>query len=201
MPARTMAKTITVHFDYGSPFAYFASRLLPDVATRHDATLDWRPIDLQGLSSFANGMPYSERKRAYVFVDATRAAEYHRIPIQMPKPFPVESTMALRLALVAAAHGHFPAVHERLFDAAWRDQQDVASDDVLARCVPSGAGDPAAWLGEARSAAIGDALARSTREAEEAGVFGVPTMVVDGELFWGIDSIPVLEWRLGGGGA
>jgi 2-hydroxychromene-2-carboxylate isomerase len=201
MPAGTMARTITVYFDYRSPFAYFASRLLPDVATRHDAMLDWRPIDLQGLSSFANGMPYSERKRAYVFVDATRAAEYHRIPIQMPKPFPVESAMALRLAVVAAGRGRFPEVHARLFEAAWREQQDVSSDEVLARCVSSGAGDPAAWLAEARSDATGEALARSTREAEEAGVFGVPTMVVDGELFWGIDSIPVLEWRLGGGGA
>lgn len=194
-----MTRSITVHFDYASPFAYFAARLLPAVAARHDADLVWRPIDLHGLSNFANGMPYSPSKRAYVFVDATRAAEFHGIPIQMPKPFPVESGMALRLALVAARRGRFAEVHDALFDAAWRDQQDVSSDEVLARCVPADGGDPASWITEAHSDAIGDALARSTHEAEEAGVFGVPTMVVDGELFWGIDAIPVLEWRLCGG--
>jgi len=194
-----MAASITVHFDYRSPFAYFASRLLPAVAERHEADLVWKPIDLQGLSNFANGMPYSPAKRAYVFVDATRAAELHGIPIQMPKPFPVESSMALRLALVAERRGRFDEVHEALFDAAWRRQQDVSSDDVLARCVPAQAGDPAEWLRDARSDAIGDALARSTQEAESAGVFGVPTMVLGEELFWGIDAIPALEWRLRGG--
>ena len=194
-----MATSITVHFDYRSPFAYFAARLLPAVAARHAADLVWKPIDLQGLSNFANGMPYSPSKRAYVFVDATRAAEFHGIPIQMPTPFPVESGMALRLAVVAAQRGRFAEVHEALFDAAWRDQQDLSSDDVLARCVPADAGDPSDWLRDARSDATGNALARSTQEAEDAGVFGVPTMIVGGEPFWGIDTIPVLEWRLRGG--
>jgi len=196
-----MATSITVYFDYGSPFAYYSSRLLPEVAARHDGELRWRPIDLHGLSNFASGMPYSPSKRAYVFVDAMRAAELHGIPVQMPKPFPVESGKALRLALVAAERGRFAHVHEALFAAAWRDQQDVSSDDVLARCVPEDAGDPAEWLRDTRSGAIGDALAQSTREAEDAGVFGVPTMVVGTELFWGIDAIPALEWRLRGGGS
>lgn len=196
---RAMAPSVTVFFDYGSPFAYFASRLLPAVAARHGAALDWKPIHLQSLSSFANGMPYSPAKRAYVFVDAMRAAEYHRIPIQTPRPFPVESRPALRLALVAERRGRFAEVHDALFDAAWQNQQDVSSDEVLARCVPPRAGAPADWLDEARSDAVDEALARATRAADDAGVFGVPTMVLGDEPFWGIDAIPVLEWRLAGG--
>jgi 2-hydroxychromene-2-carboxylate isomerase len=57
-------------------------------------------------------------------------------------------------------------------------------------------GDPGDWLGQARQPEALRAIEAATDEAEAAGVFGVPSMVIRGELFWGLDSLPVLEWRL-----
>ena len=204
-PARSVAMpskpTIIVYYDYVSPFAYIASEILPAIAERAGAELDWRPIDMLELSSFAGGLPYSPAKRSYVAVDALRTAEFHGVAIDLPKPFPVQSRLAVRLALVAQRRGGFEAVHRALFRAAWRDRQDLASEQVLAECVAAADGDTPAWLEEIGSPAIEQRVGELTAEAEAAGVFGVPTMVLDGELFWGVHSIEFLRWRLGGGDA
>jgi 2-hydroxychromene-2-carboxylate isomerase len=188
---------IEVYFDYISPFAYLASELLDRVAERCDASLRWKPIELLALSNFATGLPYTEAKRAYVGVDVLRTASYHEVPIKMPDPFPVRSRLALCAALVALDAGRFEKFHRTVFRAAWREQQDIGSEVVLAELIAGiGIERPDEWLARAQSAEIGERLASFTAEAESRGVFGVPTAVVEGELFWGVDSFPVLEWRL-----
>jgi 2-hydroxychromene-2-carboxylate isomerase len=188
---------LSVYFDYISPFAYLAAELLPDLAARHDAVLDWKPIEMLSLSAFGKGLPYSPAKRAYVAVDAMRSAGFHGVPIQAPKPFPVQSEAALHLALVAQAHDLFAPLHRALFHAAWRYQRDLADERVLAACVDEVGGAAADWLQEARQPETRERLQALTAEAEDAGVFGVPSVILDGEIFWGLDSLPVLEWRLG----
>ena len=94
-------RLVHVYFDYRSPFAHMASEVLPSFAERNGLTLRWMPIHLQRLSNFAEGLPYSPKKRAYVFVDAQRQAEYHGVKIRIPKPFPVEADLALRVSLLA----------------------------------------------------------------------------------------------------
>jgi len=192
--------TLDVYFDYRSPFAFMLSELLPPLADRHGATLAWKPIDLLQLPSFAGGMPYSEKKRAYVFVDVVRQAEFHAIEIQTPEPFPVESELALRVALAARERPGFDTVHHALFHAAWRERRDLSSRAVLMDCLRAGGVDPEPCLDQARSDASAELLTQRTREADDAGVFGVPTVSLDGELFWGLDSLPVLDWRLRGRG-
>jgi 2-hydroxychromene-2-carboxylate isomerase len=90
--------TVTVYFDYMSPFAYMAAEVLPGFADRNGVTLAWQPIDLLEPSNYANGLPYSEVKRRYTAIDAARSAEYHGVTIRVPKPHPVRSARAERLA-------------------------------------------------------------------------------------------------------
>ena len=189
-------KTLEVHFDYASPFAYVASEVLPGFAERAGVSLVWKPIDLLQLSNYANGLPYSPVKMRYVVLDAARAAEYHRVPIRVPKPHPVESRAALRLAVAALSSSGFPALHRALFRAAWREQRDVSARDVLSDCIARAEGPVEEWLARAALPETAESLDERTSSAESAGVFGVPSMVLDGELFWGLDSLPVLEWRL-----
>lgn len=198
-----MATRLEVFFDYRSPFAYLLWEILPAVAERHAAEVAWRPIDLLGLSNFAGGLPYTEKKRAYVFVDVVRQAAYHDVPIQPPDPFPVDSNLALRAAGVAADAADAPdvaEVHRAFFHAAWRDRRDLGSEQVVAKCLARAGVDPTACLAEAKGEAAAAQLCARTRAADDAGVFGVPTLVHEGELFWGLDALPVLEWRLRGGG-
>ena len=189
------SKRLDVFFDYGSPFAYMLWKLLPAVANRAGLAPVWRPIDLLGLESFKGGLPYSIKKRQYVFVDVVRAAEYHGIEIQIPKPFPVESARANRLACTFAGEAHRDALHAAILDAAWAGSRDISDAAVLGSCLEAAGAAPEVWLDAASSADADLALAGNLAAAEAAGVFGVPTMRLGDELFWGIDSLPVLEWR------
>jgi 2-hydroxychromene-2-carboxylate isomerase len=189
---------VEIFFDYRSPFAYLLHEVLPGADLPEGTSFEWRPIDLLQLESFSGGLPYTDKKRAYVFVDVTRQAAFHGIETRMPQPFPVESELALRVALVAGAEPGFPAVHGALFRAAWREQRDLASEEVLGACLREGGLDPEPWLARARSEESRSLLARCCAEADAAGVFGVPTLRTGDELFWGLDSLPVLAWRLRG---
>ena len=188
--------SLTVYFDYMSPFAYFAAEVLPAFCDRLGLSLQWRPIALQGLSNYAGGLPYSEVKSRYVAVDAVRLSEYLRVPIAMPKPHPVLSERAQRLAAAVLDEPGFAQLHRALFRAAWRDQQDLSSVEVLNECIRAANGSPQAWLAKADAPETAAKLQSFTAEAEAAGVFGTPSMVFQGELFWGVDSLPVLEWRI-----
>lgn len=192
-----MPETLVVHYDYRSPFAYLAAEVLPGFAAKHELALDWRPTDIGLLGNYASGLPYSEIKRRYVVVDAIRSAEYHGVEIRIPKPHPVESGRALRLAVVAQGDDRFPALHLALFRAAWRDQLDVSRSDVLRGCIEEAGGPVAAWLDAADAPETASAVARIAASAESAGVFGVPSMWLGDEQFWGLDTLPMIEWRLG----
>lgn len=190
---------VDVYFDYASPFAYIASEILPGFSDRVRIAVHWKPIALEGLSNYADGLPYSSLKRRYVGIDAARSAEFHGVRIHVPKPHPVRSEAALRLAVVALPDPRFQGLHRALFRAAWRDQLDLSSEEVLADCIAQAKGPVDAWLAQANRTETARELDAFTQEAEENGVFGVPSILLDGELFWGIDSLPILEWRIATG--
>jgi 2-hydroxychromene-2-carboxylate isomerase len=187
---------VDVYFDYASPFGYIASEVLPGFADRASLSIRWKPIDLSQLSNYAEGLPYSPVKRQYVALDAVRSAQFHGIPIRVPKPHPVRSVTALRLALVALTEPAFLDIHRALFRAAWWEQRDLSSREVLSDCITQAKGPAEEWLLQADLPETIERLEVLTSEAEAKGVFGVPSMLLDGELFWGIDSLPILEWRL-----
>ena len=189
-------KTVHIYFDYASPFAYLASEVFPAFADRTGVSFRWKPIDSARLSNYENGLPYSPVKRRYVAIDAARSADYHGVPIRVPKPHPVQSIAALRLAVVALAEPNFLDLHRALFRAAWRDQRDLSSRDALSDCINQAKGPEDDWLRQADLPETMNHLESITSEAEADGVFGVPSMLLDGELFWGLDSLPMLEWRL-----
>jgi 2-hydroxychromene-2-carboxylate isomerase len=187
---------LEVYFDYISPFAYFASELVGPLAARHGAEVEWRPLELLRLSNFAGGAPYSGAKRAYVVQDVLRTAEMHGIPVAQPKPFPVQSGLALRVTLAAGGAALADRLRPLLFRAAWVEERDLADEAVLAGCIARAGGDPALLLEGAGRETTRSELDALTAEAESRGVFGVPSVFLGRELFWGVDSFPALEWRL-----
>lgn len=189
-------RAVDVYYDYMSPYCYVLLNRLEDTAQRHRLQLRWKPIDFQALEGFGGGSSASPAKARYTVADVTRVAEYHGLPIQVPRPFPVRSTLAQRTALAAQEQGFFPAYNHTVFLAAWAEQRDIGDAAVLRDCVRDAGGDPDAALELAGSDAVDDAYRRLTEEADRAGVFGVPTMALGDELFFGSDRLRVLEWRL-----
>lgn len=179
-------KTVQVHYDYASPWAFIASeiaaRKLPGI------TLVWVPTYLRGLESFASGMPYNGGKLAYLARDISRVAEHEKVPLVPPPKFPIDGLAALRGAIVAEQRGAFERYHRAAFRAAWSEQRDVSDRAVVASLLAEAIGTTSAEAEAAMSdLAVKTKLRENTESAAARGVFGVPTFFVGDEVFWGHD--------------
>lgn len=185
-------RTIEVYWDFSSPFAYLGQSQIERLAALASARVVWRPVLLGGLLR-AVGSPtvpiatFSEAKRRHVVLDLGRWAAYWRVPFQFPAKFPIRSVRALRVWL-ALPEERRDAYRAAVFRAYWEEGRDIEDDAVLAECI----GDDALSK-QAFAAADTDAVKEQLRGATEAaaarGVFGVPTFVVNGELYWGQDRL------------
>ncbi len=189
-------RTLDVYWDFSSPFAYLGVMQVEALAERTGANVVWHPILLGGLFR-SIGTPdvplatFSEAKQRYVLSDLHRWAAYWRVPFRFPSRFPVHSLKALRVYL-ALPEEHRARYQSAVFRAYWAEDRDITDDVVLGECI----GDEA-LAREALARSNGDevkaALRTSTENAAKRGVFGVPSFVVDGELFWGQDRLELVE--------
>lgn len=180
-----MPATIEFLFDYASPWAYLASELLPRVLP--GAEIRFKPIYLRGLETFAQGMPYSVRKSQYVLKDYYRCASHEGVKTQFPNRFPINGLYALRGAVWALESGVFPAYHQAMFYAAWRDNRDISNKDTVIAVASEVGIDAPSFAAAIDQSPIKDKLKADTAAAQERGVFGVPTFFVGDEMFWGHD--------------
>lgn len=188
-------RTLEVFWDFSSPFAYLAAMQVDAIAQRAGAKVVWHPILLGGLFR-SIGTPevplatFPEAKQRYILADLHRWAAWCRLPFRFPSRFPTHSLKALRLylALPEDRRAHF---REATFRACWADDRDITDENVLAECV----GDEAIAreaLARVGSEEVKAALRASTESAAARGVFGVPTFIVDGELYWGQDRLELV---------
>jgi 2-hydroxychromene-2-carboxylate isomerase len=176
--------TIDWYFDFISPFAYFQWRRLRELPA--GAVLRLRPVLLAGILKHWGQLGPAEiaPKRLFTYRHATWIAARDGVPFTMPAGHPFNSLPLLRLAW---ALGASPAVVDRLFRFVWVDGH-----------IPQEAGPwqrLRAELGAAadsESPAVKEQLRSATDAAIAAGVFGVPTAIVDGELFWGYEATELL---------
>lgn len=170
------------YFDYVSPYAYLASTRIRDVAARHGRVVEPVPVLFAGmLTATGNVGPAEiEAKRRHMQVDVERIAQMLGVPIEPPAVHPFNPLVPLRAtASIEDPRARWDLV-DRLFRAVWVESQRI---DALDLPVAAGAK---------------ERLRANTDEALAAGAFGVPTVAVDGELFWGVDALPRLDRFLAG---
>ena len=189
------------YFDFSSPFGYLASTAVEEVAERHGARLNWRPI-LLGALFRQIGTPLvpiatvSEAKRSYILKDMARWAEFRGVPLNFPTTFPLRTVKPLRV-LFAAPEDARPSLVHRFMRACWVDNQDPDDEAVLRACVDE-VGGAQNWVDAVSRPEIKDALRESTAEAEARGVPGVPTFFIGDLMFWGQDRLDFVERALSG---
>ncbi len=189
-----------------SPWTYLGHARLVQIAQAHRATLRVLPMDLGGaVFPVSGGLPLAKRapqRQAYRLVELKRFAEHLRIALNLhPKFFPVAGDDAARLITAVALHdGHAQALAltGRVLAAVWAEERNIADAGTLAALLAE-AGLPAERLDASRSAAVQAAYAEQTQAAIGAGVFGSPSYVIDGEIFWGQDRLDFVERRLSAG--
>ena len=190
-----MARTLDFWFDYTCPYAYLGSTQAPSLAARMGVTLAYRPLLLGGVFR-ANDTPQKlfatqgAAKAAHNLADMQRWAKRFGVSLTMPPNHPMRSVEALRATLATNID---PRVIDAFFRAYWVDNADIGSREVVAKVLASCGHDPARILDAIDTPAIKDDLRTRTDEAIALGIFGVPTWIIDGNLFWGQDRIAFVE--------
>lgn len=191
-------KQLRFHFDVISPFAYLAFQRLPRVLEGLSYEVAYQPVLFAGMLSHwgQKGPAEIEPKRAWTFRHVHWLAHRDGVPIATPSQHPFNPLALLRLAVACApSPGMTPSRHvvEQLFRHVWEGGGDPIDAqrllDLAQRLAPRS--DP-------NSDAVKQSLKDSTAAAISRGVFGVPTIEVDGRLFWGVDSLEMLSAYLRG---
>ena len=179
-------RTVTWYFDFVSPFAFICLHRLKELPA--GLAIEYRPVLFAGLLNHwgQKGPAELPDKRRYTYRWSHWWANSLGIPLRFPAAHPFNPLHHLRLAL---AGGSKPEAVRKIFDAIWTTGEDAADARRFAALSQA--------LGVTRenleSAEVKNALRKNTEEAAQRGVFGVPTFEVDGELFWGADSIGFLK--------
>jgi len=198
-----MAKHVDYYFSLNSPWAYLGSRRFERLLARHGATVAVKPVDFGRIFPESGGLPLPKRapqRQAYRMSELKRWRDHLGEPLVLePAAFP--SPEAERLQLVLAARrteGQEAAMRlaHAFMNALWGDNLNVRDQAVL-DTVASGVGfDPAALRTVAATDDLLAEYAADTAEALGRGVFGAPSYVIDGEIFWGQDRLDFVERAL-----
>ena len=198
-----MGRTVDYYFAPQSPWAYLGHQRLADIARRTGANIRVMPMDLGGkVFPISGGLPLGQRapqRQAYRLVELQRFSEHLGAPLHLkPKYFPVGGDDAARL-IIAADMAQGPdaamAVAGAVLSACWAQERNIADEKVLTELLAE-QGLPAALLEKSHSQAVQERYDAYTQAAIDAGVFGAPSYVIDGEIFWGQDRLDFVERAL-----
>jgi carboxymethylenebutenolidase len=203
MPGDKMGRTVDYYFAPQSPWAYLGHQRLADIALQTGASIRVMPIDLGGkVFPISGGLPLGQRapqRQAYRLTELQRFSEHLNAPLNLkPKYFPVGGDDAARLIIAAdLAHGAVVGmqVAGAVLAACWAQERNIADDKVLVELLAE-LGLPAALLEQSHSQAVQERYEAYTQQAIDAGVFGAPSYVLDGEIFWGQDRLDFVERAL-----
>jgi 2-hydroxychromene-2-carboxylate isomerase len=190
-------KHIDFWFDPISPFAYLAFERLPQALAGLSVEVSYRPILFAGLLKHwgQKGPAEIEPKRAWTFRHVHWLAHEHGIPVDTPVQHPFNPLALLRLLHACAPEGGTPnrRACEAVLRHVWRGGGDATEPARLATLTQ----ELAPRLG-ANDDRVKQALKEATAHALTRGIFGVPTVDVDGRLFWGLDALSMLAGQLRG---
>ncbi len=194
-------KHLAFHFDVVSPFAYLAFERLPQALEGLSVEVSYRPLLFAGLLSHwgQKGPAEIEPKRAWTYRHVAWLAHRHGIELQMPAQHPFNPLALLRLAIACAPACAPPLgtpsrhVCEQVFRHVWRGGAD-ASDPARLQALQAALAPALDPAGEAVKQSLKDATAQAVAK----GIFGVPTIEIDGRLFWGFDALDMAAAYLRG---
>ena len=193
---------IQYYFTPVSPWTYLGHARFCAMARAANARIELLPVDYGAIFPVSGGLPLAKRapqRQAYRLVELKRFSEWLKVPLTLqPKFFPVDGSAAHRLIVAAQQAGGPQAaltLAGAMMKAVWAEERNLAERDTLAALLAEN-GLAAGLLAESDSPDVAARYAANTQRAIEGGVFGAPSWVVDGEMFWGQDRLDFLERRL-----
>jgi carboxymethylenebutenolidase len=198
-----MRRTVDYYLAPQSPWAYLGHQRLMNILKATGSAVRVMPMDLGGkVFPISGGLPLGQRapqRQAYRLVELQRFSTFVNVPLVLkPKYFPVGGDDAARLIIaVDMQHGSDAAmaIAGAVLSAVWAQERNIADEKVLAALLEE-QGLSAKCLEQSHSQAAQERYEQYTQSAIDAGVFGAPSYVIDGELFWGQDRLDFVERAL-----
>lgn len=199
-----MTRQIEYYFSFISPWSYLGHADFVAVAKKHAAAILYKPVPLGRLFPETGGLPLSKRhpaRQAYRLVELQRWRDKRHIKLQLhPKFWPFDPSLGDRIVTTLAAQG---AVGEdfvpQAFAAVFAAEQNLADEAVLAALLAQAGFDAEGIIAAAKNDDARAAYDANLAAAMARGVFGAPSYVLEGEIFWGQDRISCLDEALASG--
>ncbi|HEY9224741.1 MAG TPA: 2-hydroxychromene-2-carboxylate isomerase [Variovorax sp.] len=197
-----MPRTVDYYFTPQSPWTYLGHDRFAAIAKAAGATVRVRPVDFGAVFPASGGLPLGKRapqRQAYRLVEMARFSRHLGLPMNVkPRFFPVAGDDASKLIIAVDMHDGVDAamrVCAAIFAAVWVQERNIADPKVL-EAIAVECGLPAQRVEQSQRQAVQERYESYTQEAIDAQVFGAPTYVIDGELFWGQDRLHFVEHAL-----
>jgi 2-hydroxychromene-2-carboxylate isomerase len=191
---------IAFHFDFGSPNAYLAHRVIPAIEARIGTRFRYVPILLGGVFKATNNRSPAEafgdipNKRAFMELETQRFLAQHGITDFRRNPFFPVNTLTLMRGAVAAHHeGDFGRYVDIVFHNMWSAPKKLDDPEVIRAVLEENGFDAQRLLDRAQSPEVKQELVRNTEASVARGTFGSPTFFVDQEMFFGKDQLRDVE--------
>jgi len=192
-----MQRHIDYYFTPNSPWTYLGHARFAEMAQRHGAAVAVKPVDYGVIFPQSGGLPLGKRapqRQAYRLAELARWRTFLHVPLNLqPKFFPVDAISAA-CVICAAPPGARMAIAGEFMRAVWAEERNIADIGVLTEIAARhGIADAPGAIVQGKAA-----FESNTQEALGRQVFGAPTYVLGGELYWGQDRLDFLDRALGG---
>lgn len=194
-----MSKTLEFYFDFGSPTAYLAHKRLQQLRSEYDLLLDYRPMLLGGVfKATGNHSPVTIPAKGNYMMghDLPRFAQRYCVALNFNPHFPINTLNLMRGAIAAQRLGLFDDYRDAVFDAVWVDGRNMGDLEVAAQVLSDAGLETRTLLSLSQDPEIKAQLISNTEAAVERGVFGAPTMFMDGAMYFGQDRLDFVEEAL-----
>ena len=179
-------------YSIGSTYSYLSVMRLPAFATRTGVAFRWRPFNVRAIMREMENIPFANKpvKAAYMWRDVARRAAMYGLRPQLPAPYPIkELELANRVAIIGMEDGWGEAYTRAAYVRWFEHGEPAGSEPNLSTAIVAAGQKVEAVLERANGPAAEEGLAAATDAARVLGIFGSPTFVVNGELFWGDDRL------------
>jgi 2-hydroxychromene-2-carboxylate isomerase len=188
-------------FDFASTYSYVAAMRAEAAARAARVPLVWKPFLLGPLFQRQgwNDSPFNLNpvRGRYMWRDVERLCDKHGLPFKKPSHFPRNSLLAARVACAAAGESWMPEFSRSVFHANFAEDRDIADVGVVTGILSSLRQEGEKWTARAVAPENKEVLRRETERAWNLGIFGAPSFLVEGELFWGGDRMDdAFSWFL-----
>lgn len=191
-----MSKSVEFYFDFGSPTAYLAHKRLGQLSKQYDLQVLYMPMLLGGVfKATGNASPVAiPAKGKYMLEqDLPRFARRYGVPLNFNPHFPINTLSLMRGAIAAQRLGCMEAYVNLAFDAVWVQEKNMGDPAIVSQALTEAGLDADGLIALSQDPDVKAELVAATEAAVARGVFGAPTLFLDGAMYFGQDRLDFIE--------